>query len=64
MAYAGESRQIFTDSAVKAVFDYSAGCARKINKVCTLALMTAAQQNSRSIDEHLVSLVIDQELDW
>ena len=64
MAYSGEARQIFTDSAVKAIFEYSGGLARKINKVCTLALMAAAQQNTRSIDEALISFVIDQELEW
>jgi len=64
MAYSGEIRQIFTDSAIKAVFDYSGGYARKINKLCTLSLMTAAQQNLRSIDEALVFFVIEQELDW
>ena len=64
MAFAGESRQIFTDSAISAIFAYSGGLARKINKVATLALMAAVQHNSRSIDERLISLVIDQELSW
>jgi len=64
MAYSGETRQIFTDSAIKAIFDYSAGYARKINKACTLALMTAAQRNSRTVDDSLVSFVIEQELNW
>jgi len=64
MSYAGEQRQIFTDSAVSAVYAYSGGLARKINKVCTLSLMYAAQQSSRSIDENLISFVIEQELSW
>jgi type II secretory pathway predicted ATPase ExeA len=64
IAYAGESRQLFTDSAVSAVFNYSNGCARKINKVCTLALMTAAQRNLRLIEEPTVALVIEEELSW
>ena len=64
MAFAGEARQIFTDSAISAVFGYSGGYARKINKVCTLALMTAAQQNNRAIEESIVSFVVEQELEW
>jgi len=64
MAFAGETRQIFLDSAISAIFAYSGGCARKINKLCSLALMSAAQQNARTIDESLIALVIDQELSW
>ena len=64
MAFAGEPRQIFTDSAVSAIFSYSGGLARKINKVCTLSLMSAVQHNSRSIDDKLVAFVIEQELSW
>jgi len=64
MAFAGENRQIFSDSAISAIFAYSGGYARKINKLCSLALMTAAQQNKRVIDEPLIAFVIDQELSW
>jgi type II secretory pathway predicted ATPase ExeA len=64
MAFAGEQRQVFTDSAIGAIFAYSGGIARKINKACALALLAAAQQNKRIVDESLVSLVVDQELSW
>ncbi|MDR0302939.1 MAG: AAA family ATPase [Treponema sp.] len=64
LAYAGENRQIFSDSAIAAVFDYSNGSARKINKLCELALMTAAQKNTRIIEDSLVRFVIEQELSW
>lgn len=64
MRYAGEQRQIFTDSAVAAIFNYSNGCARKINKVCLLALITAAQRNLRIIEEPTVAFVVEQELTW
>jgi len=64
MNYAGETRQIFTDSAISAIYAFSAGCARKINKACTMSLLAASQQSSRSIDEPLVTNVIEQELHW
>ena len=64
LSFAGESRQIFLDSAISAIFDYSGGLARKINKLCSLALMSAEQQNKRTIDQSLISFVIDQELAW
>ncbi len=64
MRYAGEERHIFTDSAVAAIFSYSNGCARKINKVCTMALLNAAQRNLRVIEEPTVTLVVEEELTW
>lgn len=64
MRHAGGSADIFSDAAVDAVFDYSSGCARKINKACSLALLFAAQHGKHSVDAHDVSLIVDQELTW
>jgi len=64
MRYAGEDRGIFTPSAVDAVFNYSGGIARKINKVCSMALLYAAQKAARSIDGGMVDYVAEQELSW
>jgi len=64
MSYAGEARQIFTESAVSAIYAFSGGCARKINKACAMSLMAAAQQSARTVDESLVTYVIAQELSW
>jgi len=64
MNYAGESRQIFTNSAVQKIFSYANGIPRKINKVCYLSLMAAAQRQTRLIEDSLVAYVIDQELTW
>lgn len=64
MRYAGATGQIFQDSAISAIFDYSKGCARKINQVCTLSLIAAAQRNARAIDAEFAAFVIDQELVW
>lgn len=61
---AGSPCEIFTDTAVTAIFDYSSGLPRKINRLATLCLMHAAQVNKRFIDEHMVSLIVDGELAW
>jgi type II secretory pathway predicted ATPase ExeA len=64
MRYAGESREIFTPSAVDAVFKFSGGVARKINKACSMTLLYAAQKAMRSIDGGIVEYVVEQELSW
>ena len=64
MSYAGESRDIFTPSAVEAIFRYSGGVARKINKACSLSLLYAAQKAMRSIDGGIIDYVAEQELSW
>jgi len=62
MAYAGTDSEIFTDSAIDEVFKYSSGAARAINKVCTHALMNAAQKSKKLIDDHLVKAVVAGEM--
>jgi type II secretory pathway predicted ATPase ExeA len=64
MRYAGEEREIFTPSAVDAVFNFSGGIARKINKACSMALLYAAQKAMRSIDGGVIEYVAEQELSW
>lgn len=43
MKYAGCEQEIFTEDAIKAIYEYSAGSARGINKVCMHSLLCAAQ---------------------
>lgn len=64
MRYAGEEREVFSPSAVDAVFNYSGGIARKINKACSLSLLYAAQKAARTIDGGIVEYVAEQELSW
>jgi len=65
IAYAsGASSEIFSEAAVTAIFDFSGGLPRKINRLASLCLMHAAQSNKRFIDDHMVSLIIDGELSW
>ena len=62
LKYADGVQDIFTDSAVDAIFKYSAGAARAVNKVCMHSLLSAAQQGKKLIDDHLVQLVVETEL--
>ena len=64
MRYAGELRDIFTPSAIDAVFQLSGGVARKINKACSLSLLYAAQKAMHSIDGSTVDYVAEQEMSW
>jgi type II secretory pathway predicted ATPase ExeA len=64
MRYAGQSRDIFTPSAVDTIFSFSDGIARKINKACSLSLLYAAQKSMHSIDGGVIEYVVEQELSW
>jgi len=64
MRYAGETRDIFTPSAVDAIFSFSGGVARKINKACSMSLLYAAQKAMHSVDGGTVNYVVEQELSW
>jgi len=56
-------REIFTESALKVIHDYSGGTARKVNKVAQTSLMAAASQEKQLIDDYLVKEVILSELE-
>jgi len=64
MRFAGETREVFTPSAIDALFGFSGGIARKINQACTMALLYAAQKATRTIDGGTVEYVVEQELSW
>jgi type II secretory pathway predicted ATPase ExeA len=64
LRYAGEDREVFTSSAVDAIFNFSGGIARKINKVCSMSLLYASQKAMRTIDGGTVDYVAEQELSW
>jgi len=61
LAYAGTDREIFTDAAIDAIFKFSAGTPRDINRLCGLSLTYGAQNRKNIIDDHMVKLVIEQE---
>ena len=61
---AGSHVELFTDAAVTAIFDYSSGLPRKINRLASLCLMHAAQTSKRIVDDHMVCLIVEAELSW
>jgi type II secretory pathway predicted ATPase ExeA len=61
LVFAGANRDIFTDGAIDAVFKFSDGIPRVINKACTDSLIYGAQNNKNLIDDRMVNLVVKQE---
>jgi general secretion pathway protein A len=62
LTYAGTEHEIFSDNAVDAIYHYSSGTARLVNKACTHCMLYAAQNGRRIIDDHMVKLVIEGEM--
>jgi type II secretory pathway predicted ATPase ExeA len=60
--YAGAGRDVFSEDAEDAIYHYSAGYARAINKAATHCLMHAAQIGKRLIDGSMAKRVIEAEL--
>jgi general secretion pathway protein A len=57
LARAGHAEPIFTERALRAIWDVTRGMPREINNVCDTALWAAARAGLTSIDEHLVRRV-------
>jgi len=62
LAYAGAMSDIFSDGAIDAIYNYSAGSARMINKACTACLNFGAQSKRKIVDDHMVNQIIEQEM--
>ena len=60
--YAGCDKDIFSDSAIDDIFQYSSGIPRLINKACVSSLIYGAQNRKTIIDDRMVGLVIECEL--
>jgi type II secretory pathway predicted ATPase ExeA len=56
-------REIFTEEALKVLHEFSGGVARKVNKVGLSALMFAAIQGKKLVDDYLVREVICAEFE-
>ncbi len=54
---AGSGNHIFTKEAIKAVYWYSKGVPRKINKLCDLTLVVACNRKLKSVSHQVVSAV-------
>lgn len=55
---AGRSQRIFTDEAVKLIFDFTRGTPREINNLCDISLLIGYSKRVREIDEKIVAEVI------
>jgi len=62
LAYAGCEKDIFSDSAIDSIFQFSSGICRLVNKACTSSLLYGAQNRKAIIDDHMSKLVIEYEL--
>jgi type II secretory pathway predicted ATPase ExeA len=55
---AGQPTQIFTEEAVRLIFDFTRGTPREINNLCDIALLVGYGKKVREIDEKIVAGVI------
>ena len=55
---AGQLRRLFTDEAVKLIFDFTRGTPREINNLCDISLLIGYSKRVRAIDEKIVAEVI------
>jgi len=62
MDYAGCEKEIFTESAVDDIFQFSGGIPRLINKTCHCSLIYGSQNRKALIDDRMIKLVIESEL--
>jgi general secretion pathway protein A len=55
---AGQPTQVFSEEAVKLIFDFTRGTPREINNLCDIALLVGFSKKVREIDEKIVASVI------
>ena len=55
---AGRTTPIFTDEAVKLIFDFTRGTPREINNLCDVALLVGYTKRAREIGDKIVAEVI------
>jgi type II secretory pathway predicted ATPase ExeA len=55
---AGATAEIFTEAAIRLIFDFTRGTPREINTLCDIALLVGSTRTLREIDEKVVAQVI------
>ncbi len=55
---AGQPNQLFTEEAIKLVFDFTRGTPREINNLCDVALLVGYSKRVKEIGEKIVAEVI------
>jgi type II secretory pathway predicted ATPase ExeA len=61
LTFAGCEKDIFTESAIDDIFQFSSGISRLVNKACTSSLIYGAQNRKSIIDDRMIKLVIERE---
>ncbi len=56
---AGSNEQIFTDEAMKLIFEHSGGIPRRINRLCDLCLLAGFSKKVNQISQEIVSDELD-----
>jgi type II secretory pathway predicted ATPase ExeA len=55
---AGQASPIFTEQAIRLIFDFTRGTPREINNLCDIALLVGYSRRAQEIDERIVAEVI------
>jgi len=55
---AGRTAPIFTEAAIKLIFDFTRGTPREINNLCDVALLVGYTKRTKDIGEKTVAEVI------
>ena len=58
LAMAGRTAPLFTDEAVRLIYDFTRGTPREINTVCDTALLVGSSRRASEVDEKVVADVI------
>jgi type II secretory pathway predicted ATPase ExeA len=59
---AGQTGRIFTDDAIKLIFDFTRGTPREINSICDIALLVGYSKRLSVIDERIVAEVVKDQV--
>ena len=55
---AGRAKQLFTEEAIKLIFDFTRGTPREINNLCDVALLVGYSKRVREVGEKIIAEVI------
>ena len=61
LEYSGHNGPVFSEDAMKVIFEYSSGLPRLINMACTQSLIYAYQNRRGIIDDKMVQIVLENE---
>ena len=62
LTYSGHTAPIFTEDAMRFIFDFSGGNPRAINRACTQSLIYGSQMKQTCIDSKSVDIVLENEV--